>query len=97
MRIVFGAARNGLVSGCFLAIARVAGETSPLLFTALNNTSWPWPFNEPVANVPVTVFNYAMSPYRELQDKAWGAALFMMIFSLLLGVAARLFVSRSPK
>jgi phosphate transport system permease protein len=97
LRIVFGAARKGLVTGCFLAIARVAGETSPLLFTALNNTSWPWPFNEPVANVPVTVFNYAMSPYRELQDKAWGAALFMMIFSLLLGVAARLFVSRSPK
>jgi len=97
LRIIFGAARKGLVTGCFLALARVAGETSPLLFTALNNTSWPWPFNEPVANVPVTVFNYAMSPYREMQDKAWGAALFMMFLSLSFGIAARFFVSRSSK
>jgi len=73
--IVFRAARAGLLTGILLAIARVSGETAPLLFTALNSPFWPETFNEPTANLTVTIFNYAMSPYDDWQTLAWGASL----------------------
>ncbi len=73
--IVFRAARTGLLTGILLAIARVSGETAPLLFTALNSPFWPESFNEPTANLTVTIFNYAMSPYDDWQTLAWGASL----------------------
>jgi len=73
--IVFRAARTGLLTGTLLAIARVSGETAPLLFTALNSPFWPESFNEPTANLTVTIFNYAMSPYDDWQTLAWGASL----------------------
>ena len=73
--VVFRAARTGLLTGTLLAIARVSGETAPLLFTALNSPFWPESFNEPTANLTVTIFNYAMSPYDDWQTLAWGASL----------------------
>jgi len=72
--VVFRAARNGLITGILLAIARVSGETAPLLFTALNSPYWPESLNEPISNLTVTIFNYAMSPYPDWQAMAWGAS-----------------------
>ncbi|MBE0598234.1 MAG: phosphate ABC transporter permease PstA [Desulfuromonadales bacterium] len=72
--VVFRGAKTGLVTGVLLAVARVSGETAPLLFTALNSPYWPRSLNEPTANLTVTIFNYAMSPYPDWQAKAWGAS-----------------------
>ncbi len=72
--VVFRAARAGLITGGMLAVARVSGETAPLLFTALNSQFWPGSINEPTANLTVTIFNYAMSPYADWQAMAWGAS-----------------------
>jgi len=79
LSIVFRAARNGLLTGILLAIARVGGETAPLLFTALNSPYWPESVNEPTANLTVTIFNYAMSPYDDWQALAWGASLLITV------------------
>jgi phosphate transport system permease protein len=73
--IVFRAAKTGLLTGILLAVARVSGETAPLLFTSLNSPYWPESFSEPTANLTVTIFNYAMSPYDDWQTLAWGASL----------------------
>ena len=72
--VVFRAARNGLITGILLAVARVSGETAPLLFTALNSPYWPTSLGEPTSNLTVTIFNYAMSPYPDWQAMAWGAS-----------------------
>ena len=77
--VVFRAAKAGLLTGTLLAIARVSGETAPLLFTALNSPFWPASFNEPTANLTVTIFNYAMSPYDDWQTLAWGASLLITV------------------
>ncbi len=82
--VVFRAARAGLVTGVLLAVARVSGETAPLLFTALNSQYWPSSPNEPLANLTVTIFNYAMSPYPDWQTMAWGAS--FLITASVLGV-----------
>jgi phosphate transport system permease protein len=88
--IVFRAARPGLVTGCLLAIARVSGETAPLLFTALNSPYWMRSLNEPIANLTVTIFNYAMSPFDNWQQLAWGASLLITAGVLLLNTTARI-------
>ncbi|MEW6379941.1 MAG: phosphate ABC transporter permease PstA [bacterium] len=87
--VVFRAAKTGLITGVLLAIARVSGETAPLLFTALNSPYWPGSLNQPTANLTVTIFNYAMSPYPDWQEIAWGASLLIMIAVLALTVVAR--------
>jgi phosphate transport system permease protein len=87
--VLFRAARAGLVTGVLLAVARVTGETAPLLFTSLNSPYWPASLAEPTANLTVTIFNYAMSPYENWQQVAWGAALLIMAGVLLLTVVAR--------
>ncbi len=87
--IVFRAAKSGLITGVLLAAARVTGETAPLLFTALNSPYWPKSLNEPTANLTVTIFNYAMSPYDDWQSLAWGASLIIMAGTLLITVTAR--------
>jgi len=87
--IIFRAARTGMITGVLLAVARVSGETAPLLFTALNSPYWPHSPGEPTANLTVTIFNYAMSPYADWQQTAWGASLLIMAAVLLLTVAAR--------
>ncbi len=94
--IVFRAAKGGLVTGVLLAVARVSGETAPLLFTALNSPYWPASFSEPVSNLTVTIFQYAMSPYEDWQAKAWGASLLIMAGVLATATLARVF-SREKK
>lgn len=77
--VVFRAAKTGLLTGILLAVARVSGETAPLLFTALNSPYWPSSINEPTANLTVTIYNYAMSPYDDWQTLAWGASLLIAV------------------
>ena len=87
--IVFRAAKGGLITGILLAVARVSGETAPLLFTALNSPYWVSSLNEPTPNLTVTIFNYAMSPYPDWQQKAWGASLLITFGVLILTISAR--------
>jgi phosphate transport system permease protein len=90
LAVVFRAARTGLITGVLLAVARVSGETAPLLFTSLNSFYWPESLNEPTANLTVTIYNYAMSPYADWQAKAWGASLLITAAVLLTAVFGRL-------
>jgi len=90
--IVYPAARSGIVTGLLLAIARISGETAPLLFTALNNQFWS-NINEPMANLPMVIFQFAMSPYKEMQQLAWSGALLITLTILILSIAARIIVS----
>ncbi|HEU4620341.1 MAG TPA: phosphate ABC transporter permease PstA [Gammaproteobacteria bacterium] len=87
--IVYPAARSGLLTGSLLAVARISGETAPLLFTALNNQFWSKDLNAPIANLPVVIFQFAMSPYENWQSLAWAGALLITLFVLLLSVVAR--------
>jgi phosphate transport system permease protein len=88
--IVYPAARSGLLTGVLLALARVSGETAPLLFTALNNQFWNANLNEPMANLPVVIFQFATSPYKNWQSLAWSGALLITLFVLFLSILARL-------
>jgi phosphate transport system permease protein len=88
--IVYPAARSGLLTGVLLALARVSGETAPLLFTALNNQFWNADLNQPMANLPVVIFQFATSPYKNWQSLAWTGALLITLFVLFLSVIARL-------
>ena len=88
--IVFKAAKLGMITGILLAIARVSGETAPLLFTALNSPYWPQSINQPTANLTVTIFNYAMSPFSDWQEIAWGASLLIMILVLSITILTRI-------
>jgi len=89
-QVVFRAAKSGLITGVILAVARVSGETAPLLFTTLNSPYWNASMQGPTANLTVTIFNYAMSPYADWQAKAWGASLLIMAGVLFLNLTARL-------
>jgi phosphate transport system permease protein len=91
--VVYPAARSGMVTGLLLAIARVSGETAPLLFTALNNQFWSTNLNAPMANLPVVIFQFAQSPYKEWQQLAWSGALLITVAILLLSIVARIIVS----
>jgi phosphate transport system permease protein len=90
--VVFRAARTGIITGVLLAVARVSGETAPLLFTALNSPYWPTSLGEPTANLTVTIFNYAMSPYEDWQAMAWGASLLITAGVLAATVMARVLI-----
>src|SRR5665213_197261 len=94
--IVYPAARSGIVTGLLLAIARVSGETAPLLFTALNNQFWSKNMNAPMANLPVVIFQFALSPYKDWQQLAWSGALLITLAILTLSIIARLIVSALP-
>ena len=89
-RVVYPAARSGLLTGVLLALARISGETAPLLFTALNNQFWSAKLNQPMANLPVVIFQFATSPYQNWQSLAWTGALLITLFVLALSVLARL-------
>ncbi len=91
------AVKGGVITGVLLAVARISGETAPLLFTALNNQFFTWNMNEPMANLPVTIFNFAMSPYENWQSLAWGASALIAILVLLLNVVARLAIRDRSK
>ncbi|HEX4779943.1 MAG TPA: phosphate ABC transporter permease PstA [Usitatibacter sp.] len=92
--VCYRAARAGIVTGVLLAIARIAGETAPLLFTALNNQFWSSDMNKPMANLPVVIFQFAMSPYEDWHRLAWGGAALITLFVLALNIAARALFSR---
>lgn len=97
-QVTFRAARTGLVTGVLLAVARVSGETAPLLFTAFNAMLfWPTSPNQPVANLPVTIFNCAMSPYADWQRLAWGAALVITAGVLALNISTRFILKRGSR
>jgi len=87
--VTYRAAIQGMLTGVLLAIARVSGETAPLLFTALNNQFWSNDLNAPMANLPVVIFQFAMSPYADWQTLAWGGALLITAAILLLNITAR--------
>ena len=87
--VTLRAARSGVMTGILLAIARISGETAPLLFTALNNQFWSLDMNAPMANLPTVIFQFAMSPYENWQDLAWGGALIITLAVLGLNTFAR--------
>lgn len=87
--ISYRAARNGILTGILLAIARMSGETAPLLFTALNNQFWSVNMNAPMASLPVTIFQFALSPYEDWQQLAWSGALMITVTILILNIVAR--------
>jgi len=94
VQVVFRAAKAGLLTGVLLAVARVSGETAPLLFTSLNSPYWPQSLNGPTANLTVTIFNCAMSPYPDWQRLAWGASLIVTVGVLALNVSSRFMLKR---
>jgi phosphate transport system permease protein len=88
-RVAYRAARAGMVTGVLLAVARISGETAPLLFTALNNQFFSTDMNAPVASLPVIIFQFALSPYKDWQQLAWTGALIITFAVLALSVLAR--------
>ena len=92
--VSYRAARAGIVTGVLLAVARIAGETAPLLFTALNNQFWSPDMNRPMANLPVVIFQFAMSPYEDWHRLAWGGAVLITLLVLGINIAARALFSR---
>jgi phosphate transport system permease protein len=88
-KVAYRAARAGMVTGVLLAVARISGETAPLLFTALNNLFWSLDLNAPVASLPVVIFQFALSPYKDWQQLAWTGALIITLAVLALSIIAR--------
>ncbi|HEY2683471.1 MAG TPA: phosphate ABC transporter permease PstA [Steroidobacteraceae bacterium] len=91
--VLYPAARSGIVTGLLLAVARISGETAPLLFTALNNQFWSNDLNAPMANLPVVIFQFALSPYKDWQELAWAGALIITLAILLLSISARVILA----
>jgi phosphate transport system permease protein len=92
-RICYRAARAGMVTGVLLAVARISGETAPLLFTSLNNQFWSTNLNAPISSLPVVIFQFALSPYKDWQALAWTGALIITLAVLALSITARALVS----
>src|SRR5271170_7443078 len=93
IRIGYRAARAGMVTGVLLAVARISGETAPLLFTSLNNQFWSANLNAPVSSLPVVIFQFALSPYKDWQSLAWTGALIITMTVLALSLTARALVA----
>jgi len=91
-QVVYRGAATGILTGILLSIARVAGETAPLLFTSFNNSFFSLNMNQPMASLTVTIFQYAMGPYDSWHEQAWAAAFVITIFILLLTIAGRLII-----
>ena len=87
--ISYRAARAGMITGILLAIARISGETAPLLFTALNNQFFSWNLNAPMASLPAVIFQFALSPYQDWQRLAWVGAMIITFAVLALSILAR--------
>jgi phosphate transport system permease protein len=94
MNISYRAARAGMITGVLLAVARISGETAPLLFTALNNQFWTLNLNAPMPSLPVVIFQFALSPYKDWQELAWTGALIITLSVLFLSVTARWLASQ---
>ena len=96
-QILYKAALSAILTGVLLGVARIAGETAPLLFTALNNQFWSSSLNAPLANVPVVIFQYAMSPYDEWHTLAWAGAFVLTVFVLVLNILVRLLARKGKQ
>jgi phosphate transport system permease protein len=92
--VIIPAARTGIMTGIILGVARVSGETAPLLFTALNNQYWSKGFNEPTSSLPVMIYTHAMSPYDDWHRQAWAAGLVLLGLVLIANIAARMVLAR---
>lgn len=97
MRIVLPAARPAIITALLLGIARIAGETAPLLFTAFGTQFWELNPRNPIAMLPLQIFTYAISPYQSWQQQAWGGALLLVLAVLVLNIGARIVLSRQPR
>ena len=95
VQVLYRSAMPGIVTGILLALARISGETAPLLFTALNNQYWTTDILAPMANVPVVIFQYAMSPYESWHTLAWAGAFVLTLFVLAVSLVARAIVARN--
>jgi len=93
--VTYRAARTGILTGVLLAVARISGETAPLLFTSLNNQFWSVDMNAPMANLPVVIFQFAMSPYEDWHRLAWGGAALITIAVLALNIVARVLFKKN--
>jgi len=93
-KVAYRAARAGMITGVLLAVARISGETAPLLFTALNNQFWSTDLNAPVSSLPVVIFQFALSPYKDWQKLAWTGALIITLTVLTLSIVARALASQ---
>jgi phosphate transport system permease protein len=96
-RILYKAAMSAILTGVLLGVARIAGETAPLLFTALNNQFWSASLNQPLANIPVVIFQYALSPYDEWHTLAWAGAFVLTAFVLVLNLTVRLLARKGTR
>jgi phosphate transport system permease protein len=96
-KVTWRAARAGIITGALLAIARISGETAPLLFTALNNQFWSTDLDAPMASIPAIIFQFAMSPYEDWHRLAWAGALLITMAVLVLSVTARVIEARSQR
>jgi phosphate transport system permease protein len=96
-QVIYRAALQGILTGVMLAVARIAGETAPLLFTALNNQFWSANMNAAMANLPVVIFQFALSPYNDWRTLAWGGALLITLTILVLNILARFLASWSNR
>jgi phosphate transport system permease protein len=94
--VVIPAAISGLASGMMLNLARVAGETAPLLFTALGNTFWSKGYLAPTATLPVMIYNYAIAPQEDLHQQAWAGGFVLLSLVLAINVTARMIIARGP-
>src|SRR5271165_2005393 len=92
--VIVPAARKGIMTGMILGVARISGETAPLLFTSLGNQFWATSLSEPTASLPVMIFTYATSPYEDWHRQAWAAGLVLLALVLLANIAARMIISR---
>jgi phosphate transport system permease protein len=98
LMVTLRSVRAGVITGVLLAVARIAGETAPLLFTALNNQFWTTDLNAPMSNLPVVIFQFAMSPYNDWQQLAWAGSLLITLAVLVLNILARIFFRQpAPK
>jgi len=96
LHVVLRVSRTGVLTGILLAVARISGETAPLLFTALNNQFWSINMNQPMANLPSVIFQYAMSPYADWHQLAWTGALLIAFFVLSLNIVVRVVFKQKP-
>lgn len=94
LTVVVPAAKQGILTGLILGVARIAGETAPLLFTSLNNQFWPEKLGEPTASLPVMIYTHAISPYEDWHRQAWAAGLVLLVLVLAANIAARWILSR---
>jgi phosphate transport system permease protein len=92
--IVLRGSISGVLTGVVLAIARISGETAPLLITAFGNRNWPNQLAQPTASLPVQIYNYAISPYEDWQQQAWGGALVLVSLVFIINITARMVISK---